>query len=109
MKILSSLILAGGLACFATLGYASKGFEDSASEQTRSEQASTPDQIAQSNSEAKRRLCPDQTATRIKHRKGAECMSPGRVYTREDLDSTGAVDTAEALGRLDPSLRTNGN
>jgi hypothetical protein len=109
MKILSSLILAGGLAGFATVGYASKGFEGNSPEQTPSEQASTPDEVAQSEGEAKRRLCPDQTATRIKHRKGAECMSPGRVYTREDLDSTGAVDTAEALGRLDPSLRTNGN
>ncbi|HEY4555015.1 MAG TPA: hypothetical protein VIG68_01070 [Lysobacter sp.] len=29
----------------------------------------------------------------------------GRVYTRHDLDSTGAVDIADALRRLDPSIR----
>jgi hypothetical protein len=35
-----------------------------------------------------------------------ECVAgSGRVYTRADLESTGAVDIADALRRLDPSIR----
>jgi hypothetical protein len=38
--------------------------------------------------------------------KRPECLSAsGRVYTKQDLDSTGAVDVAEALRRLDPAIR----
>jgi hypothetical protein len=34
------------------------------------------------------------------------CMpAHGRVYTRHDLDTTGAIDLADALRRLDPSIR----
>lgn len=49
------------------------------------------------------RLCPDATASRIKRPRGS-CSSPGRVYTREDLDRTGATTISEALIRLDPSI-----
>lgn len=35
-----------------------------------------------------------------------DCVpTAGRVYTRHDLDSTGAVDIGDALRRLDPSIR----
>lgn len=35
-----------------------------------------------------------------------ECVAAnGRVYTRSDLETTGAVDIADALRRLDPSIR----
>ena len=35
-----------------------------------------------------------------------QCVNaPGRSYTRADLEGTGALTTAEALRRLDPSLR----
>lgn len=38
--------------------------------------------------------------------RAVECASePGRVYTREDIDRTGAISTADALRRLDPSIR----
>lgn len=30
---------------------------------------------------------------------------PGRAYTRDDLNRTGAIDLAEALRRLDPTIR----
>jgi hypothetical protein len=34
-----------------------------------------------------------------------QCASaPGRSYTRDDIDRTGAVDLADALRRLDPSI-----
>lgn len=49
------------------------------------------------------RFCPDATASRIK-RQRASCSSPGRVYSREDLDRTGASTLSEALTRLDPSI-----
>ncbi len=49
------------------------------------------------------RFCPDATASRIKRTRGT-CSSPGRVYTRDDLDSTGATSAGEALSKLDPSI-----
>ena len=37
--------------------------------------------------------------------RAVECATqPGRVYTREDLDRTGAISTKDALRRLDPSV-----
>lgn len=34
-----------------------------------------------------------------------ECAkSPGRAYSREDIERTGATTTADALRRLDPSI-----
>lgn len=59
------------------------------------------------------RLCLRQTGSRIvearnlRTRNGnKECVSRnGRVYTRADINQTGAVDLADALRRLDPSIR----
>jgi hypothetical protein len=49
--------------------------------------------------------CVRDTGTRIKPTDGtAECMRPGRTYTQDELDQTGAPDAAEALRRLDPRL-----
>ena len=41
------------------------------------------------------------------HKQSAvECAkAPGRAYTREDIERTGAATTADALRRLDPSIR----
>ena len=37
-----------------------------------------------------------------------ECVAaPGRAYTREDIERTGAFTTAEALRRLDPAIRVH--
>ena len=33
------------------------------------------------------------------------CASFGRAYNRDDIQATGAVDLADALRRLDPSIR----
>ena len=59
------------------------------------------------------RNCMRQTGSRIVARHNAQrdnterrCVSAnGRVYTREDLRSTGVVDLGEALRKLDPSIR----
>ncbi|TWT17853.1 hypothetical protein FQY83_16330 [Luteimonas marina] len=46
-------------------------------------------------------------ATRNKSKKSdEECVNAaGRVYTREDIESTGSADLRDALRRLDPSIR----
>lgn len=103
MKKLVTLAFASSITCFAMLAQAGHGFESPNTDATAS-----PEQVAMSESSEQRRDCPNQTATRIKHRQNGDCMSPGRVYTREQLRSTGAVDNAEALSRLDPSIRTSG-
>jgi membrane protease subunit (stomatin/prohibitin family) len=33
------------------------------------------------------------------------CIGPGRSYSREQIDRTGQTDLADALRRLDPSVR----
>jgi hypothetical protein len=39
-------------------------------------------------------------------RKYTDCVnSNGRVYTRQDIERTGAFTTADALKKLDPSIR----
>jgi hypothetical protein len=39
-------------------------------------------------------------------KRGDQCANAnGRAYTREDIDRTGEVDLADALRRLDPSIR----
>lgn len=49
------------------------------------------------------RFCPDATASRIKRHNG-RCSTPGRVYTRDDIDRTGATTAGDALSKLDPSI-----
>lgn len=53
--------------------------------------------------------CLKQTGSRITPRAdkhGRKCVNaPGRAYSKEDLDRTGATDLADALRRLDPSVR----
>ena len=37
--------------------------------------------------------------------KGRKCVNAtGRSYTKDDLDSTGAIDLSDALRRLDPAV-----
>jgi hypothetical protein len=51
------------------------------------------------------RTCSQPTGTRIPL-KGKECSSiVGRVYTKEDIDRTGATTAGEALRKLDPIVR----
>lgn len=53
--------------------------------------------------------CLTQTGTRIRTRDAksgkVNCQGPGRSYSRDDLDRTGQVDLADALRRIDPSVR----
>lgn len=53
------------------------------------------------------RLCPRSTGSRIVARadRKTRCTTFGRVYTQEDIQLTGAVDLADALRKLDPSIR----
>lgn len=50
---------------------------------------------------AKHTRCVRETGTRLPRR---SCL-PGRVYTQEDLRSTGRTDVGQALRMLDPSIR----
>ena len=55
------------------------------------------------------RFCLQETGSRMVARQNAKgqkrCGStPGRSYTRSDLDRTGHVDLAEALRALDPAI-----
>lgn len=45
------------------------------------------------------------TGTRITLKEGQCARGPGRVYSREDMERTGAVTPLEALRRLDPALQ----
>jgi len=51
-------------------------------------------------------LCLRETGSRVRasDRSRRGCTELGRVYTRDDIASTGEVDIADALRRLDPSI-----
>jgi len=59
------------------------------------------------------RFCIQETGSRVVASRNArsksertECVAAGgRVYTREEIERTGATDLRDALRRLDPSLR----
>lgn len=72
-----------------------------------SEQAAALENVASENLVSDRN-CLRETGSRVirADSKGRKCVNaPGRSYTREDINSTGAVDLADALRRLDPSIR----
>lgn len=54
------------------------------------------------------RNCLKETGSRLTPRpdsRGRKCVNAsGRAYTREDMDSTGAIDLHDALRRLDPAV-----
>lgn len=50
--------------------------------------------------------CVRATGSRVNKTDAKGCNGePGRSYDREDIDKSGAVDTADALRRLDPSVK----
>lgn len=50
--------------------------------------------------------CLRDTGSHIRRTEDDPCVSaPGSVYSREDIDRTGAITTAEALRRLSPAVR----
>jgi hypothetical protein len=43
--------------------------------------------------------------TKSHNERAVECAgAPGRSYSREDIERTGSISTADALRRLDPSI-----
>jgi outer membrane cobalamin receptor len=75
-----------------------------------------PEEASQSRAKPRKaddRFCIQETGSRIVAARNArsksdekECVATGgRVYTREDIDSTGSVDIKDALRKLDPSIR----
>lgn len=101
MRLRTSLL---SLALIAGLGL---GLNAQATEALNEVPASAPDAAdvrAAEKADRLARFCPDATATRIKRNQG-RCMTPGRVYTRSELFSTGETTVGAALSKLDPSLR----
>ena len=52
--------------------------------------------------------CVPETASRIPASPGA-CAGFGRTWTQDDIQRTGAADTAQALRLLDPSVTVSGH
>lgn len=57
--------------------------------------------------------CEAPTGSRISPERDSkgECpksASPGKTYTRDDLQSTGEINVGDALSRLDPSISRSG-
>ena len=102
-KILVSLLLA---ACF-TSAYAQADTTTAAAGDKA--KAEAPMTAEQKSAEA---FCLRQTGSHLRsftakphNERAVECANaPGRVYTREDIDRTGAINTADAIRRLDPSI-----
>ncbi len=71
--------------------------------------AADADKLIEAKKEIADGNCLRQTGSRITPRpdkQGRKCVNaPGRSYSKDDLDRTGATDVAEALRRLDPSVR----
>lgn len=91
------------LSAFATCVMASPGASVAIDAQVGAGSASDHALIAKDH--VNDRFCVRDTGTRIKHRGHRECLAVnGRSYSRDDIDRTGAVDLADALQRLDPSI-----
>lgn len=70
--------------------------------------SASKDEVA-SKDDVSDRSCLKETGSRLAPRpdsKGRKCINAtGRAYTKDDLDSTGAIDLKDALRRLDPAVR----
>ena len=55
----------------------------------------------------KDRFCLRETGSHLRHRDKNGCVenANGQVYSRRDIDSTGATDVGTALDRLSPSVQ----
>ena len=105
-----TLVLAASLA--AATAYAQAPVEPAPAAPQATEPRAAPDSEAQTpaGQADKRRLsdahCLRQTGSRITQRDGkARCNGqPGRVYSKDDIDSTGHTNLADALRALDPAF-----
>lgn len=111
-----ALLAALGACSFAAAAQSSAGVGVSVGTGTR--EAVADERINAGDEPATHPFCLRSTGSRIAPRradrntgrgssdKRPACVAAnGRVYTREDLDRTGAIDVADALRRLDPSIR----
>lgn len=101
------------------LGAWAQDTASAASLDTRAQAQATADATAEATGEAAldpkasteldaHHNCLRQTGSRVarSERSGRKCISAhGRVYSREDIQRTGSPDLADALRRLDPSIR----
>ncbi len=72
---------------------------------TRPQTAQTRLAAESARAAALKEICVQDTGTRIKRPPDkASCMQPGRSYSKDELDRTGANSIGEALERLDPRL-----
>lgn len=101
------LLLASALLAFACA--ASAQSTDAAADEPEEAQNNTR---VDARAKANERVCIQQTGSRIVAARNksnddeTECVAAGgRVYTRADIESTGSVDLADALRKLDPSIR----
>lgn len=102
------LLIASALLAFA--GAVSAQSADMAEEP---EEANRSRAAAKAQTKSSDRICIEQTGSRITaarnaRSKGAErdCVAAGgRVYTRGDIENSGEADLADALRKLDPSIR----
>lgn len=102
------------LLAIALTGFASFAVAQGNPPADEPEEADSTSLKAEAKADAKTdRYCIRETGSRITASRNArskkeqeECVAAGgRVYTRADIESTGSTDIADALRRLDPSIR----
>ena len=105
------LVLFASTLCALAFSVGAQNVAVSASAEAEADSANSNDRDAVSD-----HTCLRQTGSRIiasanaradarKDKAKRQCTgAPGRSYSREDIDRTGAVDLADALRRLDPSV-----
>jgi hypothetical protein len=97
----------------ALLAFAGAASAQSADMAEEPEEATSSRAAAKATSKSSDRICIQQTGSRITQARNArtkdaerECVSAGgRVYTRGDIENSGETDLADALRKLDPSIR----
>ncbi|KAA2285800.1 hypothetical protein [Arenimonas fontis] len=99
-SLLALLLAASGFAVHADDAMPADASSQAQAEEAVPVQAGQADQAAAKAGE-NRHDCLTQTGSRLKRRDRDGCISaPGQVITREDIDRSGAVDTADAVRRL---------
>jgi hypothetical protein len=101
------LIFSALLACAGAVSAQSADMAD------EPEEASSSRSAASAKTKSSDRICIEQTGSRITRARNArtrdaehECVAAGsRVYTRGDIENSGETDLADALRKLDPSIR----
>jgi len=107
-KVMFSLLIA----CCTSTAFAQSGSVSVSDEHGKVQSTKTvSNDVAASSAD---RFCLRDTGSHIKShayskatdgKKYTDCVNAnGRVYTREDIERTGAFDTADALRRLDPAI-----